>query len=164
MIPILRYYCADCGHTVSFLPSFCIPRKQYSAGVISLCFQLIFACGVSIRQVSRAYPVIKRVLAGVWLKQWHFSSPGIITVLRNLFSFEAQPAVICSGHNSSYITSESLEAFFVSSDFVSGDDLISCHGLCDISGEVKCYNQACTGILKGLQEKFSVLPFSVRLF
>lgn len=164
VIPILRYYCPACRHTVSFLPSFCIPRKQYSAGVISLCFQLIFACGVSIRQVSRASPVIKRVLAGVWLKQWHLSSPGIITVLRNHFNFEAQPAVICLGHSSFYITRESLEAFFVSSDFVSSDDLISCHGLCDVSGKIKCDDRACTGILKGLQERFSVLPFSVRLF
>jgi len=164
LIPILRYYCPGCGHTVSFLPSFCVPRKQYSAGVISICFQLVFVCGVSIRQIGKAYPGINRVLVGVWLKQWSFSSPGIISVLRNYFKFEAQPAEICSGHNSSYITRNSLEAFFVSSDFVLSEDLISCHGQCDILNSVKCDNRACSVILKGLQEKFSVLPFFVRLF
>lgn len=164
LIPILRYYCPECGHTVSFLPSFCVPRKQYSAGVISLCFQLVFACGVSLRQVGKAYPAISRVLMGVWVKQWSFSSPGIISVLRNHFCVKVQIADICAGHNSSSITRESLEAFFVSSDFVLGDDLIICHGLCDLSGDTKCYNRACAGIIKGLQEKFSSLPFSVRLF
>lgn len=164
LIPILRYYCPGCGHTVSFLPSFCVPRKQYSAGVISLCFQVIFACGVSLRQLGKAYPAINRVLVGVWLKQWSFSSPGIISILRNYFNFEAQSAIICSGHSSSYITRESLEAFFISCDFVLSDDLTSCHGLCDISGNIKCDDRACTGVIKGLQEKFSVLPLSVRLF
>jgi len=164
MIPILRYYCPDCGHTVSFLPSFCVPRKQYSAGVISLCFQLVFACGVSLRQIGKAYPAVNRVLVGVWLKQWSFSSNGIISVLRNHFNFEAQPSVICSGHSSSYITRESLEAFFVSSNFVLNNDLITCHGQCDISGEIKCDDHACTGMIKGLQEKFFTLPFSMRLF
>ena len=164
LIPILRYYCTGCGHTVSFLPSFCVPRKQYSAAVISLCFQLVLACSVSPRQLGKAYPAINRVLAGVWLKQWSLSSPGIITVLRNHFNLEAQACVICSGHRSSYITHESIEAFFVSSDFVSSDDLTSRHGQCDILNSVKCDNRACAGILKGLQEKFSVLPFFICLF
>lgn len=164
LVPILRYYCPDCGVTVSFLPSFCVPRKQYSAGVISLCFQLVFACGVSLRQLGKAYPAINRVLAGVWLKQWRFSSPGIIAVLRSHFGFNPEPADVCVGHRSGYITPESLEAFFISGDFVLNDDLISCHGLCDISGNVKCDNRACTGVIKGLQEKCSSLQFSVRLF
>jgi len=164
MIPILRYYCSRCKHTVSFIPSFCVPHKQYSAGVISLCFQKIFACGVSLRQLGKSYPSINRVLAGVWLKQWHFSSGGIITVLRNHFGVKRESVDICTGHNSSYISSKSLEAFFVSSDFALSEDLTSCHGLCDVSGKIKCSNRACTGIIKVLQEKFSVLPFSVRLF
>ena len=164
LIPILRYYCPGCGHTVSFLPSFCVPRKRYSAGVISICFQLIFACGVSLRQFSKAYPVINRVLAGVWLKQWSLSSPGIITALRNNFNMAMQPCVICSGHNSSYITSESLESFFVSSDFVLGSELVSCHGGCDISGTVRCDDRSCSVIIRLLQEKFTTLPFNVRLF
>ena len=163
MIPILRYYCPGCGHTVSFLPSFCVPHKQYSAGVISLCLQLIFACGMSLRQLGKAYPKINRVLAGVWLKQWHFSSPGIIAVLRSQFGFNPEPADVCVEHTSSYITPESLEAFFISCDFVLSDDLISCHGLCGIPWNIKC-DDACTGVIKGLQEKFSSLPFSVRLF
>ncbi len=164
LIPILRYYCPKCGHTVSFLPSFCVPRKQYSAGVISLCFQLVFACGVSLRQFGKAYPAINRVLAGLWIKQWHFSSPGIISVLRSHFGFTPEPSDVYSGHYSKYIIPESIEAFFISCDFVLSDDLSSCHGLCDISGNVKCDNRACTGMIKGLQEKFSSLPFSVRLF
>ena len=164
LIPILRYYCPGCGHTVSFLPSFCVPRKQYSAGVISLCFQLVFACGVSFRQVSKAYPAISRILAGIWVKQWSFSSIETIAILRNHFGFHPEPADICSGHNSNCITPESLEAFFVSCDFVLSDSLTYCHGQCDILNSVECDNRACAGILKGLQEKFSSLPFSVRLF
>jgi hypothetical protein len=164
LIPILRYYCPRCGHTVSFLPSFCVPHKQYSAGVISLCFQLIFACGVSLRQLGKAYPVINRVLAGVWLKQWHFSSPGILAVLRSHFGFNPEAADICSGHHSKYIIPESLEAFFASSDFVLSNHITSCHGLCDTSEKIKCDDRACTVIFKGLQENFSTLDFSVRLF
>lgn len=159
LIPILRYYCPGCGHTVSFLPSFCVPRKQYSAAVISLCFQLVFACGVSLRRFSRVYPGINRVLAGVWLRQWHFSSRGTISVLRNYFNMNPQSCAVCSGHKSSWITPDSLEAFFVSSDFVLGNELVSCNGRCDIS----CFRE-CKDILKFLQEKFSVLPFPVRLF
>jgi hypothetical protein len=164
MIKVLRYYCPGCGGTVNILPSFCIPRKQYSAGVISLCLQLILACGVSLRQVSRAYPAVNRILAGVWLKQWFFSGPGIISVLRNHFDFKPQPVDVCVGHNSSYITPESLESFFVSCDFALSDDLTSCHGQCDISNAVICGHRGCSGILKSLQEKFSTLPFPVRLF
>ena len=163
-IPILRYYCPGCRHSISFLPSFCVPRKQFSAGFISLCLQLILVCEVSIRKVTRAYPAINRVLAGVWLKQWSFSSPGIISTLRNYFDFNPQPADVCGGHNSSYITPESLEAFFVSCDFALSDDLTSCHGQCNISNAVICSHRGCSGILKSLQEKFSALPFPVRLF
>lgn len=164
MIPVFRYYCSVCGHTVSFLPSFCIPRKQHSAGVISLCFQLIFACGVSIRKVHKAYPSISRVLAGVWVKQWSLSGRGIISVLRNSFGFRPETADVIAGHNSRYITSECLEAFYISCDLVCPDSLFSCHGQCDIFNTVKCGRRECSGILKGLQEKFSSLPFSVRLF
>jgi hypothetical protein len=37
-------------------------------------------------------------------------------VLRNYFDFKPQPADVCGGHNSSYISPESLESFFVSCD------------------------------------------------
>jgi hypothetical protein len=164
LIPILRYYCPGCGQTVSFLPSFCVPRKQYSAKVISLCFQLILSCAVSIRAASKSYPVIKRVLAGVWLKQWCFSSPGIITVLRNHFGIKPEPADVRSGHHSAYIVPASIEAFLISSDLVLGDQLTSCHGLCDGAEKIKCDNRPCGDILKCLQEKFIGLPFDVRLF
>lgn len=164
IIKLLRYYCPGCGHTVSILPSFCIPRKQYSAGVISLCLQLILACAVSLRQVNRAYPLISRVLAGVWLKQWSFSGNGVLSVLRNSFGFKPQSADMRAGHNSRYITPGSLEAFFISCDFACEDEINICHGECDISNTVKCERRMCAGILKSLQEKFAALPFPVRLF
>lgn len=33
-IPIHRFYCPFCGHTFSYLPSFCLPYFQYSLKVI----------------------------------------------------------------------------------------------------------------------------------
>ena len=164
MIAILRYYCPACGLTVSILPSFCLPRKQYSAGVISLCLQLVLSCEVSLRRISIAYPLVNRILAGVWLKQWSLSSPNIVSVLRDDFNFKARSISICVGHISRYITPTSLESFFVSCDFVLSNDLASCHGRCDISESVICSHRSCSIILKSLQERFSVLPFSVRLF
>lgn len=164
LIKILRYYCPACGVTVNILPSFCIPRKQYSAGAVSCCLQLILACGVSLRAVNKAYPAVSRVLAGVWLKQWYFSSNGIISLLRNHFGFTATPAESCMGHSSRYITPGSLEAFFGSCDFTLGCEIISCHGKCGITGAVECEKRECSGILKSLQERFSVLSFPVRLF
>ena len=158
LIPILRYYCPSCKQTVSFLPSFCIPHKQYSATAISLCFQLIFACEISLSQIESIYG-IGRILVGTWVKQWYFNSHGIISILRNDFNFKEQLADICTGHNSSYITRNSLEAFFVSCDLVLETELINCDGKC-----TQCNTPACKGILKSLQEKFSTLPFSVLLF
>ena len=164
LIPVLRYRCPDCGHTVSFLPSFCVPRKQFSARVISICFQLVFACGVSLRHVGIAYPAVSRVLVGVWVKQWSLSSPGVISVLRSCFGFEAQRADVCSGHHSSYITPASLESFFVGSDAVLGDELTLCDGECDMRNQGGCGDRGCRGIIKLLQEKFASLEFEVRLF
>jgi len=161
-ISILRYYCPGCHGTVSFLPSFAIPRRQYGAGIISICLQLIFACGVSFKGVSRVYPRVSRVLAGSWVKSWHYNTTGIISVMRNYFSICPQPADVCSYHNGKYITAESLEAFFIISDFVVGDDIYSCHGDCN-SQVPSCSNRCCSGILKGIQERFSLLPLSVPL-
>ena len=164
LINVLRYYCPSCGITVNVLPSFCLPRKRYSAGTVSLCLQLVLACGVSLRAANKAYPAVSRVLAGVWLKQWYLSSNGIISLLRNHFGFTTTSAELCTGHNSSYITPECLEAFFGSCDFALGYEIISCHGECGISGTVECEKRECSGILKTLQERFSVLSFPVRLF
>ena len=92
------------------------------------------------------------------------SGPGIISVLRNHFGASASPADVRVGHESAYITPSSIEAFLLGSDLALGDVLTSCHGRCDISDTVGCDERMCSGILKGLQEKFSDLPFSVRLF
>jgi len=164
LINIFRYYCPACGITVNVLPSFCIPRKQYSASAVSCCLQLILACGVSLRAVNKAYPAVSRVLAGVWLKQWNLSSNGIISILRNHFCFTTTSAELCTGHNSGYITPGSIEAFLGSCDFALGYEIINCHGKCGIFGAVECKKRECCGILKALQERFSVLSFSVRLF
>lgn len=161
-IEILRYYCPRCGGTVSFLPSFAVPNRQYSAAIISICLQLVFACGISLSGINRLYPIAGRVLIGTWLRSWHYSSNGIISVLRNSFGKDPQTADICSGHNSKYITASALEAFFLSSDFVLGYELYNCDGKCNCL-ESLCGSHACSVILKGLQEKFSQLPFSVSL-
>jgi hypothetical protein len=161
-IDILRYYCAGCGGTVSYLPSFALPYRQFSAGIISLCLQLVFVCGISLSGINRLYPAAGRVLIGTWLKSWHYSSNGIITVLRNHFKKSPQSADICSGHISKYITTSALEAFFLSSDLVLGYELYKCDGKC--SPKVSsCDSHTCSEILKGLQEIFLILPFSVRL-
>ena len=161
-IKILRYYCPDCGGTVSYLPSFAVPHRQYSADIISLCFQLVFSCGISLRVINRLYPAVSRVLIGTWLKSWNYSSTGIISAIRNSFGISPQKADICSGHNSKYITAAALEAFFISSDLVLGFELFTCAGKCS-SKNSSCGSYLCSGILKGLQEIFSKLPYSVRL-
>lgn len=163
LIMVLRYYCPNCGKTVSVLPSFCIPHKRYSAGVVSCCLQLVLACTMSLKAVSKAYPV-SRVLAGVWLKQWSLSANNIISILYNNFDFNTTTAEVCTGHNSGYITPGSLEAFFGSSDFVLGHELVSCHGKCGIPGIVECEKRECSGIIQALQERFAGLPFPVQLF
>ena len=119
---------------------------------------------MSLREVSKAYPAVSRFLAGVWLKQWHFSSNGIITVLRNHFGFAPAVADVLASHHSRYITPTSLEAFFSSCDFVLGHELVSCHGKCDVAGKVSCETRECSVIIKVLQERFSKLSFPVPLF
>jgi len=161
-IDILRYYCKNCGGTVSYLPSFAIPHRQFSAGIISICLHLVFICGISLKGISSLYPSVSRILVGTWLKNWHYSSNGIITVLRNHFGKPPQAADICSGHNSSYITANALEAFFLSSDLVFGYELYTCDGKCSPKAS-SCGSHTCSEILKGLQEIFLTLPFSVRL-
>lgn len=161
-IDILRYYCCSCGSTVSYLPSFALPRRQFSAGIISICLQLIFACGVSLKGVSRAYPVVSRVLVSNWVKRWYYNSNGIISVMRNYFGIQPQKADVCSYHNSKYISEQSLEAFFIVSDFVIGYELCDCTGKCN-AGASSCVNRYCSGILEGIQRTFLKLPLSVEL-
>jgi len=161
-INILRYYCSTCGGTISFLPSFALPRRQFSAAIISICLQLIFVCGVSLKRINRAYPCVSSVLAGSWLKRWYYSSRGIISVMRNYFGFHSQMADVCSYHTSKYITAESLEAFFIVSDFVIGDELYNCSGTCSIQTSF-CYQHYCSGILEEIQKEFFKLPFCVEL-
>lgn len=42
-ILIRRYYCKYCGHTLSYLPSFCLPYFQYSLMVVFICLLGIFS-------------------------------------------------------------------------------------------------------------------------
>lgn len=160
MLPVLRYYCRKCGHTVSYLPSFAVPRRQFSAALISICLQLVFACGTSFRAIEKAYPSVKRVLVGNWIKSWYYSSKGIISVMRSMYKSDVMLCDVCSGHKSRYITPESLEAFYLVSDYVLGYELCECNGKCDSKAS---YCRACSEILKKIQEAFSDLPFKVSL-
>jgi hypothetical protein len=123
---------------------------------------MVFICGMSLIQIGKLYPPASRVLIGTWLKSWHYSSNGIISVLRNHFGKKPLAADICSGHNSSYISGNALEAFFLSSDLVFGYELYTCDGKCSPKAS-SCESYTCSEILKGLQEIFLTLPFSVRL-
>ncbi len=161
-INILRYYCSGCGGTVSFLPSFAVPRKQFSARIISICLQLILACGLSFKGVTRAYPCVSRVLVWSWIKKWYYNSKGIISVMRNYLGIQPQKSDICSYHHSRYISEESLEAFFIVSDFVIGDEICGCAGDCNAEAS-SCVRRYCFGILEGIQKRFSRLPFFVEL-
>ena len=160
VISILRYYCPQCRHTVSYLPSFAVPRRQFSAALISICLQLVFACGSSFRGIERAYPSVSRILVGNWIKSWYYSSKGIISVMRSMYKSDVMLCDLCSGHKSLYITQESLESFYTVSDFVIGYELCNCNGKCDY----KVYScRDCSEILKKIQESFSSLPFKVQL-
>ena len=73
-IPVLRYYCSECGKTVSFLPSFCIPHKQFSSTSISRCFFSIFNSDISINGIRQSFCNISRSLLTCWLRQWDLSN------------------------------------------------------------------------------------------
>ena len=162
LICILRYYCPDCGGTVSFLPSFAVPRRQYGAVVINICLQLAFVCGVSYAGINAQYPNVSRVLVGTWVKSWHYSSIGTITAMLNYFDQKRHKTDKCSCHKSKYISETSLEAFFIVSDFVIGDELCGCSGRCG-SEYYSCADRECSVIIKTMQEKFSSRSLCVPL-
>ena len=162
LICILRYYCPDCGGTVSFLPSFAVPRRQYSAGLISICLQLAFVCGVSYTGINAQYPNVSRVLVGTWVKSWYYSSIGIITAMINHFDVKRHKTDKCSCHTGRYISETSLEAFFIVSDLVIGSELCECSGKCGFR-DFSCVDRACSVIIKTIQEKLSSQSLSVPL-
>jgi NAD(P)H-nitrite reductase large subunit len=82
--------------------------------------------------------------------------------MRNYFDILPAPADVCSYHNSRYISEESLEAFFIVSDFVIGKELCDCTGSCN--AEISsCVKRHCSGILEEIQKEFLALPLSVEL-
>jgi hypothetical protein len=130
--------------------------------MVSICLQLIFVCGVSLNGVNRAYPGVSRILVGNWIKRWYYNSNGIISVMRNHLGIQPQKADVCSYHNSKYISEQSLEAFFIVSDFVIGYELCDCIGKCN--AEISsCVNRYCSGILESIQRAFLKLPLFVEL-
>lgn len=80
--------------------------------------------------------------------------------MRSKYKSDVMLCDVCSGHKSRYITAESLEAFYLVSDFVIGHELCECNGKCE-SKVFSC--RACREILKKIQERFSGLPFKVSL-
>lgn len=49
LILIRRYYCSRCGATISFLPSFCIPKFQYSLHFLWKVLRLRLEKGLTLR-------------------------------------------------------------------------------------------------------------------
>lgn len=75
---VKRFKCKSCGVTISYLPSFLVPHKQYMASVIEEHFILIFYCGLSvIHSYKRHLNACKKTLR-IWLNQ--FRSNFIILV------------------------------------------------------------------------------------
>ena len=70
-IRIFRYRCKPCGRTVSFLPSFAVPRKHYSSKVICGYLHSLFILGLSIRGVYDFYLSAARSTIQGWIHQWH---------------------------------------------------------------------------------------------
>lgn len=56
-ILIRRYYCKYCGHTFSYLPSFCLPYFQYSLLVVfrALCFWFRISNGSGLSNLQRQH-------------------------------------------------------------------------------------------------------------
>jgi hypothetical protein len=105
---------------------------------------------------------MSRALVGNWVKRWYYNSNGIISVMRNYFGIQPQKSDVCSYHNSKYISEQSLEAFFIVSDFVIGDELCDCLGNCSAEAS-SCVKRDCSVILAGIQKAFLKLPLSVEL-
>jgi len=71
---VLRFRCGSCGHTVSFLPSFCVPHKRHSAQVMALCLHSVLWLGRSVRSTFARFSdriLSYRSLLQAWLRQWH---------------------------------------------------------------------------------------------
>lgn len=71
-IKIRRFRCLgpDCGISISLLPSFCVPYKQYSAKIIESCLDSVLRCGESIRNWCARTINTDRSTAGNWVRQF----------------------------------------------------------------------------------------------
>ena len=80
-----RSRCARCGRTISFLPDFCVPYKQFGADVIHAALVAVLLRGLSVRAVAVWDSVhnaagFSRFCVGEWLQQFERNS-------RNLWQF-----------------------------------------------------------------------------
>ena len=173
-IAVLRYRCPVCGQTVSFLPSFCVPRKRYSSALISWTLYLILVCKESLRSWSSRYRDKKaygddlysanadlmsekvRIISGIWLKQWSFGATGVVSELRSNFKVKPRNIKVASGHYSKFITKVALRAFHACGELVLDRELVVCK--CNFTLRTVRYcpsNTTCMSVLPSVLEIFS---------
>lgn len=173
-ISVLRFRCPVCGQTLSFLPSFCVPRKRYSTAIISWTLYLVLVCEVSLRNWSSRYRDDKkygtsrylanadpmsekvRIISGVWLKQWSFGATGVVSELRSHFDVKPRNIKIGSGHHSKFITEVALRVFHACGELVLGKKLVACKCNLTLRTIDSCPgNIECMSVLPGVLEIFS---------
>mgnify|MGYP000908869180 CR=1 FL=1 len=87
---IRRYYCRECGLTVSFLPLFCLPYFQYSLTCFMSCLLARFSHGLSLKEIQRwlreQHPRLHWSVSQIhrYLQRFLGNLPKIELVLRNL--------------------------------------------------------------------------------
>jgi hypothetical protein len=72
---VFRFRCGQCGRTVSFLPDFCVPHKQFCADVVCAVLQAVLVLRLSARAVAAADSAFNaasfsRAAAGDWAGQF----------------------------------------------------------------------------------------------
>ncbi len=90
-IAIRRYRCPRCGITVSFLPSFCVPKFQYSLHVLWKVLHLRFEEGLTLRkcieELLKIFPQLDWLPQRIsfYAKRFLDNLPRMESLLRNTF-------------------------------------------------------------------------------
>jgi hypothetical protein len=71
-IEVRRVRCrrTGCGVTISLLPSFCVPFKRYSSGIVESCLDSVVRRGHGIGEWCEREGLTDRSTAGSWVRQF----------------------------------------------------------------------------------------------
>lgn len=78
-VRVLRCGRADCGRSVSLLPSFAVPFKRYSAAIVESCLKATAGSGGSPAAWCSSTGWTDRTTAGAWLRQFAATCGTVLT-------------------------------------------------------------------------------------